>query len=158
MQSIQTGGLRNVMYLRRDLIRRPIAPVLDEPKIDRMMETMSREYDHAPQALTDKGKELYAADRPIPESEIDAGRIKANTDSDSDTFDRQQADYDDMTPIDVLTLSHKGQPYYFGFGGCHRFQAYDRSNWDLIKVKIVPITKNQLKLYMGSSVDSLFED
>lgn len=154
MQSIQTGGLRKTMYLRRDLIRRPIVPVLDEPKIDRMMETMSREYEHTPKVLTEKGKELYELGRPIPESEIDTGKIRNAGASEGE----EEESYDDMTPIDVLTLSHHGEPYYFGFGGCHRFQAYDRSNWDLVKVKIVPITRDQLKLYMGASVDGLFKD
>lgn len=154
MQSIQTGSRLKIMYLRRDLIRRPILPVLDEPKIDRMIETMKRGYSHPPEVLTEKGKELYEAGRPIPASDIDTG-YTLREQSSEDVEQKEQ--YDDMTPIDVLAVSHEGKLYFFGFGGCHRFQAYDRLNWDLIKVKIVPITKNQLKLYMGSSVDSIFE-
>ncbi|VVT56342.1 uncharacterized protein SAPINGB_P004986 [Magnusiomyces paraingens] len=163
MASIQTGRLNNIMYLRRELIRRPILPVLDEPKIERMMQTMNREYEHIPTTATEQGEKLYNQGRPIPASEVNTGLRQRQTESEdkvtpaknNENCDENQ--YDDMTPIDVLAVVHNGTPYYFGFGGCHRFQAYDRAGWDLIKVKIMPATKSQLKLYLGSSIDSIFE-
>ncbi len=69
-----------------------------------------------------------------------------------------------LPPIDVLAVRRDGETYYFGFGGCHRFQAYERlakeenKDSDDVKVraKILPITKKQLKLYVGESVNSFF--
>lgn len=151
MASIQTGRLNKIVYLRRELIQRPILPVLDESKIARMAETMSREYAHSPVVVTTRGKELYDEGRAIPASDVDSGKRQPDGEG------QCEEEYDDMTPIDVLAVVHDGKPYYFGFGGCHRFQAYDRAGWDLIKVKIMPATKSQLKLYLGSSIDRMFE-
>lgn len=149
--SIQTSNNKQIMYLPRHLIRRPILPVLDEEKITAMRETMDKHYKNRPKVVTEKGKELLEKGLPIPVSEIDEGKSPEGGSSNDSQFE-------DMTPIDVLMVSDKGQRYYFGFGGCHRFQAYDRSEWDLVKVKITPTTKSQLRIYLGASVDSIFKD
>ncbi|KAK9470380.1 ParB/Sulfiredoxin [Dipodascopsis tothii] len=112
--SIQTGNLKNVTYLRLDQIRRPIVPVLDEPKITRMMETLKN--------------------------------------SDPEDLD------DGLPPIDILCVRKDGEPWYFGFGGCHRFQAYDRLGKKMVKCKIVPMTESMLKLYVGGSVTEMFKE
>ncbi|KAG7843566.1 hypothetical protein KL941_004548 [Ogataea angusta] len=64
----------------------------------------------------------------------------------------------ELPPIDVLTVSENGKRKFFAFGGCHRFQAYEKSGKQLVKCKILPCTKKQLRLYLGSSVDSYFEE
>ncbi|GMM46089.1 sulfiredoxin [Pichia kluyveri] len=63
----------------------------------------------------------------------------------------------ELPPIDVLCVSQNGVKKYFAFGGCHRFQAYDRAGVPMVKCKVLPSTKSQLKLYLGSSVDSFFD-
>lgn len=65
----------------------------------------------------------------------------------------------ELPPIDVMAIRENGQTYYFAFGGCHRFQAYERKGQEtLVKCKILPATKRQLKLYLGGSVDHIFHD
>lgn len=65
----------------------------------------------------------------------------------------------ELPPIDVLAIRENDQVYYFAFGGCHRFQAYERKGPEtLVKCKILPATKRQLKLYLGGSVDHIFKD
>ncbi|KAH3675939.1 hypothetical protein WICMUC_002235 [Wickerhamomyces mucosus] len=65
----------------------------------------------------------------------------------------------ELPPIDVLAIRESGQTYYFAFGGCHRFQAYEKLNGEkLVKCKILPATKRQLKLYLGGSLEKFFQE
>lgn len=69
----------------------------------------------------------------------------------------------ELPPIDVFKVREAGKNYYFAFGGCHRFQAYDRINQQgdkvvMVKCKILPATRKTLRVYLGSSVDQMFED
>lgn len=127
IMSIQTGGLNRISSIPLSQIRRPIAPVLDFQKIDAMVSTMKG----TPQASKTCTKEEAAS------------------------MDSQ------LPPIDVLCVREKGQSFYFAFGGCHRFQAYERIRNETgedvdVRCKIIPATRNQLKLYVGSSVDEMF--
>ncbi|QLL34186.1 hypothetical protein HG536_0G00430 [Torulaspora globosa] len=106
--SLQTQNLHKVSEIPLSQIKRPIAPVLDEPKIDSMETT-----------------------------------LKTNA---------------ELPPVDVLQMKNsKGSVVNFAFGGCHRLQAYDRlaraTNGDpLVRCKILPATRQQLELYLGSSL------
>ena len=64
----------------------------------------------------------------------------------------------ELPPIDVLAVRESGRTYYFAFGGCHRFQAYERAGGGKVKCKVLPATKNQLKLYLGGSLDAFFPE
>lgn len=65
-----------------------------------------------------------------------------------------------LPPIDVFLVIEKGKRYYFAFGGCHRFQAYDQlatyGEEPEVRCKILPATRKTLKVYLGSSVDEMF--
>lgn len=66
-----------------------------------------------------------------------------------------------LPPIDVFKVKEFGKEYYFAFGGCHRFQAYDQIQMEseqpvLVRCKLLPATRKTLKLYLGSSVDEMF--
>lgn len=67
----------------------------------------------------------------------------------------------ELPAIDVFKVKEKGKLYYFAFGGCHRFQAYDETarhqQETLVKCKILPATKDSLKVYLGGSVEGMFE-
>lgn len=68
----------------------------------------------------------------------------------------------ELPPIDVFLVRQQGKSYYFAFGGCHRFQAYDRLSENgekevMVKCRILPATKQTLKVYLGSSVDEMFD-
>lgn len=64
----------------------------------------------------------------------------------------------ELPPIDVMKVRENGKTYYFAFGGCHRFQAYERLKGEkLVKCKIMPASKEQIKLYTGASIDAMFD-
>ncbi|ODV94835.1 hypothetical protein PACTADRAFT_50691 [Pachysolen tannophilus NRRL Y-2460] len=63
----------------------------------------------------------------------------------------------ELPPIDVMMVRENGKSYYFAFGGCHRFQAYEKAGNPMVKCKIFPATKKQLKIYLGSSIDQYFQ-
>lgn len=67
----------------------------------------------------------------------------------------------ELPPIDVFKVREQGKNYYFAFGGCHRFQAYDRLNDGkkevMVKARLLPATRKTLKVYLGASVDEMFE-
>lgn len=130
--SMQTGIIGKISYLPLDQIIRPIPPVLDYDKIDAMVSTLNG---------------VPMASKTCAIGDITSG---------------------ELPPVDVLVVRDNGITKYFAFGGCHRFQAYDRVNKKgdglkedgektLVKCKILPATKNQLKLYLGASVDKFFE-
>lgn len=116
-----------VEYVPLNQIRRPIPPVLDYQKIDAMVSTLKG----IPQASATCGIE-----------EITSG---------------------ELPPIDVFKVRELGKDYYFAFGGCHRFQAYDRIDKEksetvtMVKCKILPATRKTLKVYLGASVDEMFD-
>lgn len=69
----------------------------------------------------------------------------------------------ELPPVDVLAIRENGETKYFAFGGCHRFQAYERisktkpGTETMVKCRILPATKSQLQLYLGSSTDKFFK-
>ncbi|KAL3230729.1 Sulfiredoxin [Nakaseomyces bracarensis] len=128
--SMQSSNLRKVSQIPLSQIRRPIAPVLDYQKIDAMVSTM-------------KG---------VPQASRTCS-LEAATEMNGE-----------LPPIDVLCVRENGENYYFAFGGCHRFQAYDRlaqeqNNPDVpVRAKVLPSTRHQLRLYVGTSIDTMFEE
>lgn len=69
----------------------------------------------------------------------------------------------ELPPIDVFRVREQGKDYFFAFGGCHRFQAYDKlaalgKDPVLVKCKLLPATRKTLKLYLGGSVDEMFDN
>jgi sulfiredoxin len=68
----------------------------------------------------------------------------------------------ELPPIDVFRIREEGKDSYFAFGGCHRFQAYDRiaakeNKEVLVKCRLLPATRKTLRLYLGASVDELLK-
>ena len=68
----------------------------------------------------------------------------------------------ELPPIDVFKIRENGKNFYFAFGGCHRFQAYDRISKEtekevMVKSRILPATRKSLRIYLGASVDTLFD-
>lgn len=68
----------------------------------------------------------------------------------------------ELPPIDVFKVRELGKDYYFAFGGCHRFQAYDKKSKEahepMVKCKILPATRKTLRVYLGASVDEMFAE
>lgn len=126
--SLQTSNLNRIVEIPLSQIRRPIAPVLDFSKIDAMVSTM-------------EGTPMASATCSLEQAQDLKGKLP---------------------PVDVLCVRENGQTYYFAFGGCHRFQAYDRKAAEeqrdvLVRSKLVPATRRQLKMYVGASVDEMFK-
>lgn len=125
--SIQTSTLKD-SFVPLNQIRRPIPPVLDHQKIDAMVSTL-------------KGTPMASATCAI--EDILSG---------------------ELPPIDVFRVREQGKDYYFAFGGCHRFQAYDRMDAEkeddepiMVRCRLLPATRKTLKVYLGGSVDEMFQ-
>lgn len=123
--SIQSRNLK-VSEIPLSQISRPIAPVLDTQKINAMVSTMQG----------------------------------TPTASSTCTLEEATARKGELPPVDVLRISDSEGVRYFAFGGCHRLQAYDSqaqtSGEDpMVRCKVIPTTKQQLSLYLGSSAENL---
>lgn len=68
----------------------------------------------------------------------------------------------ELPPVDVMHVTENDLHYYFAFGGCHRFKAYERIAFErnidpLVACKLLPVKRSQLTIYLGSSLDKFFE-
>ncbi|ODQ63578.1 sulfiredoxin [Nadsonia fulvescens var. elongata DSM 6958] len=134
MASLQTGQIKKITWLPLSEIRRPIPPVLDERKIDSMICTLN---------------------------DLEERNTETTGESVSQDLKNEGIANDDdegLPPIDIMCVRKNGKSYYFGFGGCHRFQAYERSDQIMVKCKVIPITENMLQLYVGSSLHAMFDE
>lgn len=104
--------------------------------------------------------------RPIPpvldDQKIDAmASTLMGTPMESSTCKIENITAGELPPIDVFMVREEGKSYYFAFGGCHRFQAYERvrtpTHDPLVKTRILPATRKTLKVYLGGSVDEMFD-
>ncbi|WWC72519.1 uncharacterized protein I206_106481 [Kwoniella pini CBS 10737] len=87
--------------------------------------------------------------RPLP-SELDENKVLK--------FMKEMKDGDTFTPIEIIKVKStlKSNPngpkenFYFSMGGCHRFEATKRLNFETIRAKIIEVPPSQMRIYLGA--------
>ncbi|ODN99498.1 sulfiredoxin [Cryptococcus wingfieldii CBS 7118] len=95
---------------------------------------------------------MRVINRPLP-SELDENKVQA-------FMDEMKASCrgDAFTPIEVVKVkaplktdpTGPAQVFYFAMGGCHRYEATKRLQWETIRARIIEVPASQMRVYLGA--------
>lgn len=70
-----------------------------------------------------------------------------------------QTDPSKVPPITVLWVQGKNKEnFYYSFGGCHRYHAYQKLNTKVVPAIIQRITVDELKTFIGNDLPMALRD